>query len=49
MSLAVLFTQHASPAMAAAGFAVMLVLTLVAAEEIEVRRGARPGVDPARR
>ncbi len=41
MSLAVLFTQHASPSMMAAGFAIMLVLSLVAAEEAEMRR--RPG------
>ncbi len=42
MSLAVLFTQHASPSMMAAGFAIILVLSLVAAEEAEVRR--RPGI-----
>lgn len=41
MSLAVLFTQHASPWMMAAGFAVLLVLSLVAAEEAEARR--QPG------
>lgn len=41
MSLAVLFTQHASPWMMAAGFAVLLVLSLVAAEEAEARH--RPG------
>jgi len=41
MSFAVLFTQHASPWMMAAAFAVLLVLSLVAAEEAEARR--RPG------
>jgi len=41
MSLAVLFTQHASSWMMAAAFAVLLVLSLVAAEEAEARR--QPG------
>ncbi len=41
MSLAVLFTQHASPWMMAAAFAVLLVLSLVTAEEAEARR--QPG------
>lgn len=33
-----LSTLHASPALLAIGFSVFLVLSLVAAEEIEVRR-----------
>ena len=34
------FIAHASPSMTAAGFAIVLVLSLVVAEEAEVRRRA---------
>lgn len=47
MTLATLFTLHVSPSLLAIGFSVVLVLSLVAAEEVEVRRGdraERPGV-----
>ena len=40
MSIASLLPLHASPAALAIGFSVLLVLTLVAAEEAEVRRPA---------
>lgn len=41
MTLATLFTLHVSPSLLAIGFSVALVLSLVAVEEVEVRRGAR--------
>ena len=40
-SLVPLFHLHASPSILAIGFSVVLVLSLVAAEEVEARR-ARP-------
>ena len=48
MSLAVLLSQHASPSTMAAGFAIMLVLSLVAAEEVEMRRRALTPADDKR-
>ncbi len=39
MSLVPLIHLQASPAALAIGFSVLLVLSLVAAEEVEVRRG----------
>lgn len=40
MTLATLFTLHTAPAALAIGFSVLLVVSLVAAEEAEVRRDA---------
>lgn len=40
MSLVLPFIFHTSPSVLAIGFSVLLVLSLVAAEEVEVRRGA---------
>lgn len=47
MSLVPLFPFTASPALCAMGFSVLLVLSLVAAEEVELRRAAAraPGAD----
>ncbi len=45
MSLATLFTLHASPAVLAVGFSVLLVGWLLVAEEAEMRR-AVPGESP---
>jgi hypothetical protein len=43
MILTALAAVHASPALLAIGFSVLLVVSLVAAEESERRAGARPG------
>jgi hypothetical protein len=37
-----LFTLHAAPSFLAAGFSLLLVVSLVAAEEIELRRKRDP-------
>ena len=42
MILAMLSALHASPALLAIGFSVLLVAVLVAAEEAERRGGRRP-------
>ena len=37
----ILFTLHAAPSLLAIGFSVLLVLSLVAAEEVELRRNGK--------
>lgn len=49
LTLAFLHGLHASPSILAVGFSVLLVLSLVTVEEIEVRRAAAaPGDEPRR-
>lgn len=45
MTLAILSDLHASPSILAMGFSVLLVLSLVAVEELELRRAAAPAED----
>ena len=49
MTLAVLHSLHASPSILAIGFSVLLVLSLVTVEEVELRRPATaPTGEPGR-
>ena len=49
MTLAILSHLQASPSILAIGFSVLLVLSLVTVEEVELRRGAvAPAEDPRR-
>ena len=49
MTLADLFAGHLSPSLLAMAFSVLLVVSLVAAEEVEIRRGPSASPDDTAR